>query len=133
MDVKLTPIDPPREFSVGVAEIIQIKDCARIQLAPNEQVTFTTDAGREFDVVRKSWGYYATPSLNGRLLQFGLRAALVKSPSGRYFILLIEQGREADAQKYFDLEKQEIVCWLDSDEALGTLERRMAGYDRSPA
>lgn len=123
--MKLTRIDPPREFQVGVAEIIQIKDCARIELEPNEQITLATPEGRELDIVRKSWGYYAMPSLNGRLLHFGLRAVLIKSPSGRYFVLLVEQGKEAEAQRYFDLEHQQIVCWLDTDEALATLERRM--------
>ena len=58
-------------------------DCGRIALAPDEQVTFTTEAGGEYDVTRKSWGFYATPSINGRLKTFGLRAALVRNVAGR--------------------------------------------------
>ena len=124
--MKFTPIVPPREFTVGVAEILQIKDTARLQLDPNEQITLVTESGTEFDIVRKSWGYYATPSLNGRLLAFGLRALLVKSPSGRFFILLIEKGKEADAQRYLDVEKQTIISWLDSDAALERVAQALA-------
>ena len=78
--MKFTPIDPARVFSVGRGGRIQLKDTARITLEPDEQVTFVTRAGAEYDVVRKSWGYYATPSLNGRLRRFGLRAVLSRSP-----------------------------------------------------
>ena len=124
--MKFTPTIPPREFTVGVAEVLQIRDTAHIQLDENEQITLVTDTGKEFDIVRKSWGYYATPSLNGRLLDFGLRALLVKSPSGRFFVLLIEKGKEADAQRYLDVENQRIVCWLDSDDSLGRVEQAMA-------
>ncbi len=124
--MKFTPTVPPRAFTVGVAEVLQVKDTAHIQLDENEQVTLVTGEGKEFDIVRKSWGYYATPSLNGRLLDFGLRALLVKSPSGRFFVLLIEKGKEKDAQRYLDVEHQTIVCWLDSDDALARVEQAMA-------
>lgn len=124
--MKLKVIDPPREFQVGRAEIITLKDCAHVALEPNEQLTFLTDSGREYDVVRKSWGFYATPSLNGRLPQFGLRALLAKSPTSRYFIMLVEEGREAELQRYLDLESHVIVSWLDSDTALASLEQALA-------
>ena len=88
------PTEPPRSFGVGIDKKIRIKECARIQLEDNEQVTFETESGLEYDVVRKEWGYYATPSLNGRLKRFNLRAVLVKSPLNKYFILLVEEGKE---------------------------------------
>ena len=125
MDVKLQVTEPPRTFEVGRAEIIHLKDCAHITLAPNEQVTFHTDAG-EYDVVRKSWGFYATPSLNGRLDRFGLRALLAKSPVGQYFILLVERGKEDELQRYLALENHRIVCWLDGTEALDRLDRQVS-------
>ena len=115
------PIDPPREFEVGVGEPIRIRDCARIELAADEQVTFVTDSGAEYDVARKSWGFYATPSMNGRLRQFGLRAALVVSPGARYFVFLIEGGKEEDCQRYLDVEGHRIVCWLDNTADLESL------------
>ena len=125
--MKFTPTNPPRKFTVGVAEVLQISDTGHVQLDENEQITLVTNEGREFDIVRKSWGYYATPSLNGRLKDFGLRALLVKSPSGRFFVLMIEQGKEKEAQRYLDVENQQIICWLDTDEALAQVERALAG------
>src|SRR5204863_5563233 len=79
VEMKLALTDPPREFGVGTGGAVRLKDCAHIALEPDEQVTFQTESGGEYDVVRKSWGFYATPSLNGRLERFNLRAVLVKS------------------------------------------------------
>ena len=121
VDVKFTPMDPPREFDVGGDEPIRMSDCARIELDPNEQVTFATDSGVEYDVARKSWGYYATPSLNGRLPKFGLRAALVAGPGSRYYVFLIERGKEQDCERYMDAEGHRIVRWLDNTPDLESL------------
>lgn len=123
--MKFKLIDPPRVFEAGRAEIIQLKDCAHIELEPDEQVTFETESGAEYDVARKSWGFYATPSLNGRLQKFGLRAALVKSPAAKFYVFLIESGKEADCQRYLDVEGHSVVCWLDNDGELETLERKL--------
>jgi hypothetical protein len=123
--VKITEIDPPRTFTVGRTIKHDLKDCARIELDHDEQVTFTTPDGAEYDVTRKSWGFYATPSLNGRLAGFNLRPALIKNPQGRYYIFLIARGKEADVQQYLDQEGQRIVWWLDTDSRLDALERAL--------
>jgi len=114
--------DPPRVFAVGNVKVVRITDCARIQLEPDEQVTFSTESGGEYDVVRKPWGFYATPSLNGRLQRFGLRAALIKSTAAKYYIFLIESGKEAECQSYMDIEGHRLICWLDDDRQLAALE-----------
>lgn len=123
MDVKVTPRVPPRTFAVGRRHPIVLKDCARIELDADEQVTFVTQAGAEYDVARKSWGFYATPSLNGRLREFGLRAVLVKSPAERFYVMLVERGQEAGFHDYLILEGHSIVTWLDEDAPLQALER----------
>lgn len=92
-------------------------DCARIALDPDQQVTFVTPSGAEYDVARKSWGFYATPSLDARLARFNLRAALVKNASGRHFIFLIERGSEQDCGGYMESEGMRMVAWLDSADA----------------
>ena len=38
-----------------------------VYLAPNEQLTFVTENKNRYDVARKYWGFYATPSINSRL------------------------------------------------------------------
>lgn len=120
--MKFMPTDPPRVFSVGADGAIQIKDCARIELEPEEQVTFVTPGGAEHDVCRKSWGYYATPSLNGRLPSFGLRPALVKSYNDRYYLLLVEAAKTQEFETYMAGQRQVVVCWLDDPATLTALD-----------
>jgi len=125
--MKFQAQDPPRRFFVGKNVSIELADCGSIALAPDEQVTFVTESGGEFDVARKSWGFYATPSLNGRLAGFGLRAVLVRNRStDRYFVLLVERGQEPAFDAYLRQETSDIVAWLDSDDSLTTLRQRMA-------
>ena len=33
----------------------------------------------EYDIVKKNWGFYATPSINGRLIKFGYKTCLIKN------------------------------------------------------
>jgi len=125
MVMKFTPIDPPRKFQAGFGNPpVTMRDCGRLALEPDEQVTLITPSGAEYDVARKAWGFYATPSLNGRLAQFGLRAVLVKNRIGRYFVMLVEQGCEHLFDAYVAAEDLVIVCRLDSSEALQRLEER---------
>ncbi|MCX8045008.1 MAG: hypothetical protein N3B18_12885 [Desulfobacterota bacterium] len=126
--MKFTPIDPPREFETGFASCpVVMRDCGRLVLEPDEQVTLVTPSGAEYDVARKAWGFYATPSLNGRLSQFGLRGVLVKNRIGRYFILLVETEREDDFEEYLAAEGITIVWWLDRTEELERLEKKLNG------
>jgi len=115
---------PARVFQVGNAEKFPMRDCGTLRLEPDEQVTLVTESGAEYDVARKDWGFYATPSLNGRLASFGLRPVLVRNPSRRYFVLLVEKGRQAQFDAYVKSEQLTIVCWMDSDESLRALERK---------
>src|SRR4051794_17377898 len=98
--MKLEPVDPPRPFLVGKHGDVELRDCGRVVLEPNEQLTLMTDTGAEYDVARKEWGFYATPSLNARLESFGLRGVLVSSPESRYHVLLVERGREEAFELY---------------------------------
>ncbi len=125
--MKVEKKDPPRTYRAGQAEPVTISDCARIALEPDEQVTFVTESGGEYDLTRKDWGFYATPSTNGRLRDFGLRAVLIRNLAGRYYVLLVERGKEAQFERYHTIEGFTLVCWLDDDAAL---ERLAAGVGR---
>ncbi len=119
--------EPPRVFVVGNASPIEMKDCGTLRLAADEQVTLVTEGGAEFDVARKDWGFYATPSLNGRLEGFGLRAVLIQNRgTKRYFVLLVERGCEASFERYLDVENLRIVHWLDSSEACAALDAKVS-------
>lgn len=119
---------PPRRFIVGNAVKFEMRDCGRLALEPNEQVTLVTESGAEYDVSRKDWGFYATPSLNGRLESFGLRGVLIRNTlTGRYFVLLVERGREDSFAAYMAQESLQLVAWLDSTASLDALRARLGG------
>jgi hypothetical protein len=108
----------PRRFPVGEAEI-QLSHVANIDLQPDEMVTFISDGGREYDVTAKDWGYYATPSVGGRLRHFGMRAALMRNVDTRQvFVVLVFDDQVPAWRGYMKDERQELVMWLDDVEAV---------------
>lgn len=77
-----------------------------------------TESGTEYDIVRKNWGYYATPSINGRLMEHGLRGVLAKNSLGRIYLLLVEKGKEPDFEQYLRKENMNVITWLDNSNLL---------------
>lgn len=124
--MRIVPREPPREFGVGTTGI-HLRDCGTIALDADEQVTFVTGSGGEVDVVRKAWGFYAAPSLNGRLVRFGMRAVLALGRDHKFFLLLVEQGHEAEFERYLEEQSMRIVQWLDTDASLERLARLADG------
>jgi hypothetical protein len=120
--MKIRKLEPPREFEAGK---VRIRHTADITLEPGEQVTFVTPGGHEYDVVRKEWGYYASPSLNGRLQRMGFRSALVCNPEGKIFLRLVEKEREETFSLYLAEQGETLLCWLDSDEDVLALLRAL--------
>jgi len=124
--MKFSPVVPPRVFTVGFDRKIDLKDCARVGLEPDEQVTFVTESGAEYDVARKSWGFYATPSTNGRLKRFNLRAVLIRNRINQYFVMLVEGDKEPLFHEYVASERLTVLCWLDDPNDLARLDRVLA-------
>ena len=128
--MRVEPVEPARVFEVGKrgGRLAHVADVA---LGADEQLTFVTDSGTEWDAVRKSWGYYATPSVNGRLREHGLRAVLTSGvprdgeQPARMYLMLVEAGREEDFHAYLSAEHMRVVAWLDSDEAVATVTQRL--------
>ncbi len=125
--MKFFPLNPPRRFDADGSGRFMISDCARIELQPDEQITFYAPSGSEFDVARKAWGYYATPSLNGRLPAKGLRPALVSSSQKRYYIHLVEDGGEKAFEEYLKCAGMYVVLWLD-DATLTAIENNLDNF-----
>ena len=113
--MKIDITKPIRSFETGRDNDVVIKDCAHITLNPDEQVTFFTGEGDEYDVVKKNWGYYATPSTNFRLKNFGLNAVIVRSHESRIYVFLVKKGSETDFRKYCCKEGHNELLWLDGD------------------
>lgn len=111
--MNIIEVNPPRSFDVGVSGVT-LKHCADVRLSPDEMVTFVTPDGHEYDVVRKSWGYYALPSIEKRLSDHGFRAALVRSyGTGRSFVVLVENDQIEEWRIYAEAEGLFVVSWLD--------------------
>ena len=114
-------LEPPRTFVVGFGPQVTLKDCGRLALAPDEQITCVTDTGAEYDVLRKDWGFYASPSINGRLARFGLRGVLVLNRLEQIFLLLVERGQEPSFGRYVADEGLQVLHWLDDAESVRRL------------
>ncbi|CEF48509.1 unnamed protein product [uncultured bacterium] len=120
--MKIDQPDAPRRFTAG-RNAATVADCGRIRLDAGEQVTFVTDAGSEYDVARQTWGFYAMPSLNVRLPGHGLRPVLVRNAEGRYYLLLVERGKDEEFERFLQAEAETVICWLDDTTVLETLSR----------
>jgi len=102
----------PRIFNVNVGNTkIQLKDTAKIMLNKNEQVTFKY-LNSEYDVAKKDWGYYATPSINGRLKKFGFRTYLIKNKRDQLYIFLVHKNKMRAFKKYCKHDNQKIIMEL---------------------
>jgi hypothetical protein len=107
--MNVNPVEPARSFTVGGVTIRHVAD---LELGENELVTFRTESGSEYDVVRTPFGYYATPSLERRLPEHGLRPVLVGGATG-HFVLLVERDKEAVLDAYLHEQSLTILRWLD--------------------
>lgn len=127
--MRIEHVEPPREFEVGFRGAV-LSHVANLELAADEVVTLVTPSGTELDVTRKEWGYYATSSLNGRLRDHGLRAALaVGMPregqdAERMYLLLVEEGQEEVFEAYLEAEGMRVAAWLDDDAAVANFARK---------
>ena len=103
---------PPRKFKVGADLSITISDCCSVELQPDEQVTFVSIDEKEYDVAAKSWGYYATPSVNKRLKSFGYSTALVVNSFGAIYVMIVDVNKMDDFADYCNKESQTVLEWI---------------------
>lgn len=113
--MKLSIKKNPRIYRVGRNRDILIKDCGSVFLERNEQITFITKNKKEYDLCRTKWGFYATPSINGRLKDFNFKTALTKNIKGKFYILIVEKKKVQLFKKYLEKENIKLVSWLDED------------------
>ncbi len=112
--MKVELVSPPRPFTVKGVTMLHSAD---IKLTADEVVTFKTPSGAEYDVTAKDWGFYATPSTNGRLRDYGFRTAVARSEAtGRIYILLVEKDKLPSFETYCEEQHLVIDAWLDEDQ-----------------
>lgn len=105
-----------RSFEVGINKKVKIKHSANIFLNNDEQITFIFKNKQEYDVVKKNWGYYATPSINYRLKHNNFKTALVKNNINRNFIMIVNKENLKKFHKYLSDESMKLISWLDTEE-----------------
>lgn len=116
--MEVNALTPARWFKVGVKDI-EISHVANVVLEPDEMITFISPGNREYDVVAKDWGYYATPSIGRRLRSFSMRAALMRNVDTRQaFVVLVFDDKVLDWREYMKSERQELIMWLDDLESV---------------
>ncbi len=102
-----------RKFFVGLKKNIQINHIANIHLKSDEQITFISKKKREYDFVKKNWGYYVTPSINGRFKFFKFISCLVEnSLSKKKFVLVVYKEKLNQLKIYLKKEKLKILFWF---------------------
>ena len=112
--MKFEQKNPPRKFKVGKPENkIVISDFGDLHLFPDEQVTIVSCSGKRHDFACKDWGFYLTPSINGRLKNEGFKTALVENLKGQVYVMSVEKDRIDLFEKYCADENQTILEWLD--------------------
>jgi len=107
--VKIKTLKKPRLFTVND---MSIKDYGKIQLNKNEMISFITKSKREYDFTAKDWGFYVTPSINGRLKKEGFKIALVKNNTGKFFIMAVENNKKILFKKYCSNDMLKIIKWM---------------------
>ena len=70
----------------------------KIFLKKNEQITLTKK-NIEYDIVRKNWGFYVTPSFQNRLKRFGLEVILINSKKD-YYICIVEIKKKKNFKQF---------------------------------
>ena len=109
MEIKF--LKKPRIFSVNE---IEIKDYGKIKLDKNEMVSFVTKSGKEYDFISKDWGFYVTPSINGRLKKEGFKIAMVINKHRKIYIMAVEKEKKKTTlfKQYCAKEGLKILKWL---------------------
>ena len=110
--MKFEEKSPAREYTVGKNSNITIKDVGDAYLEADEQLTFVTDTESRYDFCRKSWGFYATPSINSRLEAENFVTALVMNSQNRLYVMVVDRSKMNDFRAYLSEENQKVAAWL---------------------
>ena len=101
-----------RKFKTGITDIV-IRHVADLKLKNDELITFKVSNKTEYDVTRKNWGFYSTPSINKRLLKFGFESAITHNPNyGTYFMMIVEKNKKKEFIKYLKSQDMVLITWL---------------------
>ncbi len=111
--MKLYKNKNPRKFIVGHKHKLTISHVASLKLKSNEQITFIDSNNNEYDIVKKSWGFYATPSVNDRLKRNKYKTAIVKNKKNQIYVMIVKINYLTKFKQYLKKHENKLMYWLD--------------------
>jgi 2-polyprenyl-3-methyl-5-hydroxy-6-metoxy-1,4-benzoquinol methylase len=126
--MKIYKNSPSRIFRVGFDNKILIRDCGKIFLKNDEIVTFSDKNNNEYDIGKKSWGYYATPSINGRLKNNNFHSYLIKNIYEKIYLMIVHNSKQLNFNKYINDNHLKILLKLDNFLSTGKLNEELEKY-----
>lgn len=101
-----------RKFKVGITKTT-MTHIGDLKLANDEVLTVKAGKNKEYDITRKNWGFYSTPSINKRLLTYGFESAITyNTKRARYFMQIVEKNKKKEFKKYLKSQGMILITWL---------------------
>ena len=111
--MRVNLLESPSTFVFDVyGRHVEQKDYGTIYLEPYELVSFITKSGKHHDVVGEEWGFWATQSVNRRMVDNGFKVALTKNSQGKYFVAVVDTDKEEEFNKYLEYYGCCICFWI---------------------
>jgi hypothetical protein len=88
----------------------KIKNNLKVCLNADEQVTFVIGDSK-FDVTKKDWGFYASPSIQKRCLNNGLKAAIIFQGKNCY-VVFVKKNKEKKFFSFIKKNKYNFLDWI---------------------
>jgi hypothetical protein len=80
-----------RSWIVGDKKDILITEKIKIQLDDNEQVSFVEKKNMtSYEICKKNWGYYVSPSIDKRLKDYGHKMYITKNQYGQVYLMAVD-------------------------------------------
>lgn len=79
-----------RSWTVGNKKDIIITEKLKIKLNDNEQVSFVGNKRKtNYEICKKNWGYYISPSIDKRLKNYGHVVYITKNKKGQVYLMAV--------------------------------------------
>lgn len=88
------------------------KNKNEINLKPDQQITLINGKS-EYDIAKKNWGFYVTPSIQKRLKMFNLEVYLI-SKSKNYLLCLVKKNKKELFKSFLLKKKMKFIQNLSS-------------------
>ena len=80
-----------RSWTVGNKKDIVITEKLKIKLNDNEQVSFVGKKSKtNYEICKKNWGYYISPSIDKRLKDYGHVVYITKNKDGQVYLMAVD-------------------------------------------